>query len=75
MKQIQETRCLLESEWNACCCVCEYQEPIYKHPCNENEYAKGSISEIMGYACRVPGDIGMIFSDRKHSFCEEFERK
>jgi len=74
-KQIQESECMLKSEWKGCCCECEYQSTVYKHPWNINEYAKGSIKEIMGYICKIPYDKGSIFMDRKHSFCEEFKRK
>jgi hypothetical protein len=73
--KIQKGVCLLDTDWKGCCCECEYQTVLHKHPWNKEEYANGSISEIMGYVCHIPGDMGAIFFDRKHSFCEEFVKR
>jgi hypothetical protein len=67
--------CLLESEWKACCCDCKHHVTIYKHPSNKDEYVRGSIMEFLGYICHIGGEDKGIFTDRKHSFCEAFERK
>ena len=69
-----DSECMLEKH-SGCCCDCAYQLTIYKHPDNENEYAKGSIMDIMGYACRLFGESRAVFSDRKHSLCEEYYKK
>ena len=68
-------KCFLESEYKACCCNCEFQIKIMKHPGNKNEYANGSILSVMGYGCNIPGWNGAIFSDREHSMCEEYTKK
>jgi len=41
----------------------------------KNEYAKGSIMELMGYVCNIPGDNEGTFFDKEHSFCEEMTLK
>ena len=69
------SKCFMNTEWNACCCTCQFQHKIMKHPGNDNSYANGSILEIMGYGCTVPGWDGTIFFDREHSMCEEYNPK
>lgn len=34
-----------------------------------------SIMDFLGYVCHINGKNRVIFTDRKHSFCEESERK
>jgi len=68
-------KCFLESEHKMCCCNCTHQIKIMKNPSNENDYANGTISSIMGYGCQVPGWNGTIFMDREHSMCEEYDEK
>jgi len=61
-----------------CCCNCKSQLKVYKHPWNENDYAKGRVSELMGYACDSSGMMPyntVTFSDREHSLCESHEAK
>ena len=67
--------CMMETDWKGCCCACEHQYKVYKHPSNENEYAKGSVLEIMGWICLIRGDKGGTFMDREHSMCEEYTPK
>ena len=60
-----------------CCCLCQSQVVIKKHPWNKGK-AKGSILETMGYGCAV--DIGepernVTFSDSAHGDCEMFEKR
>ena len=70
MKEI----CQLETQWKGCCCDCVYQKEVFKHPWNKNSYAQGSITERMGWICDAP-DMGATFMDRKHSFCEMYEKE
>ena len=58
-----------------CCCECKFQHKVFKHPWNQNEYAKGSILDQMGFICLIPGDRGGTFIDREHSMCEEYTPK
>ena len=55
-----------------CCCNCIHQVKIMKHPLNKGE-AKGSILDTFGYGCNALGDI--LFNDRGHGMCEEYESK
>ena len=71
--QNKETQCLKETDWKGCCCDCKYQHKVYKHPCNQNEFSKGSITELMGYICML-FDNGGIFFEQEHSFCEGYEK-
>lgn len=67
------------------CTQCKYYFSVFKHPWNENEFAKGSISEKMGNACAFDlfnetvnskdEDKRLFFSDREHGTCELFTRK
>lgn len=52
-----------------CCCNCENQVNIHKHPSN-NTIGKGPMSEIMGYGCTMFSD-NIVFSESKHGICEE----
>ena len=67
--------CLLDSQWKGCCCECEYQHHLFKHPWNKNEFTNGSITDQMGFVCLVPFSRGAIFSDREHGFCEEYKQR
>lgn len=62
-----------------CCCLCIHQMPVVKHPWNKNDWAKGSISEKMGYVCLANADPRdehtAMFSDRDHGACELFYHK
>ena len=84
------TECQQE-KWGGCCCSCKYQCSIRKHPWNKADFAKGGMSEPIGYGCTVfyvnhqidklegvqrEGSLGnVIFSDRKHGMCEMYEER
>lgn len=58
----------------ACCCNCQMQRKLMKHPANK-DIGKGPISEEMGYVCITPFDDGSnlgkaIFFDGEHGMCE-----
>lgn len=62
-----------------CCCNCEYQYPLSKHPGNKGIF-QGRVTEVFGYAC-MPLDLYpyATFFDFKHGMCEcwgerKFER-
>ena len=57
-----------------CCCMCQYQEPLYKHPWNKSVLAKGRITEVMGYVCRSL-ELPNIFSESQHGCCELYLKK
>jgi hypothetical protein len=72
----EDDNCLKESDWKGCCCNCKHQVIIYKHPSNRDDYVNGSIMDQLGYLCHIEGDGNRaIFSDRKHSFCEAYEKE
>ena len=52
-----------------CCCTCQHQKPIYRHPGNDWT-GVGEIDEIFGYGCDVFEVI--IFSElaKQHDSCE-----
>lgn len=69
-----------KSEYHGrCCCNCENQRAIVKHPWNDG-VAKGSISNVMGYGCETPEFTieftdnsitpAVIFFDSPHGMCE-----
>lgn len=72
-------RLLNKMKMGECCCKCNRQYTVYKHPWNQG-FAKGPISKIMGYACSMPefnkgrGQKTMIFFNNKHGMCEMFEK-
>lgn len=57
-----------------CCCMCQYQEPVHKHPWNKSELAKGRITEVMGYVCRSL-ELPNIFSESQHGCCELYLKR
>lgn len=61
-----------------CCCNCQNQIELFKHPCNKKN--KGKISETTGmYACivqiEITGDKKGILLENKHGFCELHVKK
>lgn len=65
----------MKPEWHdRCCCNCQHQRVIFKHPWNKGE-AKGSCTEIMGFGCGVEGMQIVIFKDSFHGLCEMHEMR
>ena len=61
-----------------CCCNCQFQIDIHKHPYNSTH--KGSISESTGlYACTafkdLYGEDNVILFENMHGFCELYQNK
>ena len=61
--------CIKGDESGLCCCNCQHQKPIYRHPGNVWT-GVGEIDEIFGYGCTVFNVI--IFSEmaNQHGSCE-----
>jgi hypothetical protein len=61
-----------------CCCNCQYQTPITKHPWNKGE-ANGSILDHFGYACTVFNSMDskepFVFFNSQHGSCEMYTPK
>jgi len=60
---------------NICCCNCAFQIELFKHPWNQHDLFKGSISESTKlYACiglgHGDGKKQAIIFEKKHSVCE-----
>lgn len=65
----------MKPQWHdRCCCNCEYQRWIFKHPWNKGD-GKGSVNDVMGFGCAVEGAPVVIFKDSLHGLCEMHERK
>ncbi len=66
-----EDKC--EHGWHdgSCCCNCENQLELRKHPWNK-DFGKGSISEGCGFVCIAfaSEERSAIFSETKHGMCE-----
>lgn len=59
-----------------CCCNCNYSRPINAHPWNKNYFAKGKVSEIIGYGCTHPEFWPYItFFESMHGMCEVWEER
>ena len=60
-----------------CCCNCQYQTTLFKHPWNKGKL-KGSMKEVSGlYSCNVIFLMGnkhggAVLFDRKHGMCEMY---
>ena len=73
--------CKTLKEWKGCCCECDNQVTIFRHPLSPHGY-KGSVMESNGkYLCLAPelsiGEPvrgGFVFS-KKHGMCEMFHQK
>jgi hypothetical protein len=64
-----------------CCCRCEFQIEIRKHPWNGEPF-KGSIMDVAGWACvgtdMVEGESKLraaTYMDRKHGQCEIYKER
>lgn len=58
-----------------CCCNCDNQKQLMKHPGNVSEWARGKMSESFGYVCMMQFEDGSnegeaYFFDAKHDICE-----
>lgn len=58
-----------------CCCNCQWQKPLVKHPWNKLELFKGRISEQIAWVCTTPELESAIVSEREHSCCEVHDYK
>lgn len=55
----------------SCCCNCRNLSTLGKHPWNTSAFAKGPISEKIGYVCTGDDeDRRATFMDSIHSMCE-----
>ena len=67
--------CSKEERKGRCCCTCNHQRVIMKHPWNKGD-GKGRIAEVMGYGCEPPdfaqdgGKPSLVFFDGEHGMCE-----
>lgn len=69
------------SKHQECCCQCEFQIELRKHPSNQEiGGAKGSVLSIIGWVCDNPElqeenkRVG-IFFDTQHGLCECFKER
>jgi len=73
---MENENCVID-KFKGCCCKCEYNIPLMKHPINLN-IGKGNMSEIMGFACigffSVNERIAHFF-DKEHGMCELYLHK
>ena len=68
------TPCENQIKFGGCCCICKNQFTLHKHPWNKDNYAKGPVTEVMGWVCKTD-ELGACFFDHLHGFCELFKRK
>jgi len=65
----------MKSDWNdECCCNCQHQRVIFKHPWNSGSN-QGSVSDVAGFGCACEGWNVIIFIDNIHGMCEMHEVK
>src|SRR3990167_418163 len=65
----------MKPEWNdRCCCNCQHQRVIFKHPWNSGSN-QGSVSDVAGFGCACEGGNVIIFKDNFHGMCEMHEMK
>ena len=75
---IRPSECQTPTQWGGCCCACAKQIEIVGHPWNENPEMKQSITTVVGYGCGAMAETiptQVIFLDKKHGFCEMFQRR
>lgn len=57
----------------ACCCNCQNQKRLMKHPWN-NVVGKGQCTEQMGFVCVLPDELEenheYIYFESEHGYCE-----
>jgi len=58
-----------------CCGDCSNQVKIMKHPCNEKDFTKGSISERIAYGCALDcfdnnGKNRVVLMESQRGSCE-----
>jgi len=46
-------KCMKSEGHDRCCCNCQNQRVIFKHPWNNGD-GKGRVTDIMGYGCATP---------------------
>ena len=71
----------MKAEWHdKCCCNCQSQGVIFKHPWNKGD-GKGRMTDVMGFGCDSSHDNlyegipAIIFMDARHGICEMHELK
>ena len=71
----------IKPEWHdRCCCNCQSQRVIFKHPWNKGD-GKGRMTDVMGFGCDSSHDNlyegipAIIFMDARHGMCEMHELK
>jgi hypothetical protein len=68
----------MKDGWNdKCCCNCQNQRVILKHPWNKDD-KKGHTTDVVGFGCAAPGHThdgtsAVIFKDVRHGMCEMYE--
>ncbi len=73
--EIEQTQIPHLGSWKegSCCCNCRNLSTLRKHPWNTSEFAKGPVSEKIGYVCTArdeDDDRTATFMDSIHSMCE-----
>lgn len=60
-----------------CCCNCQYQVEIMRHPWNtiSGGRMKGPVTATAGYGCSGVDPKKIIFFEKEHSMCELHEWK
>ena len=56
-----------------CCCNCQHQRPIVRHPWNREVWAKGPITSQLGWGCTTPElypEITLFSLEHAHGMCE-----
>jgi len=74
---MDDKKCYKPDFNNQCCCNCNNQIELRKHPGN-NDFGKGSIMEKCGYVCVAKFDMDEnyktgIFFDSVHGMCEMWQ--
>jgi len=62
---------LKDPKWKQCCCACQYQLPLYSHPCVDGK----SVTHKMGYICLYPEYDRKAILTNKHGLCECYEKR
>ena len=73
---MENNKCVFD-KFNGCCCKCEYNIALMKHPLNTNE-GKGKMSDLFGYACigfHSVGERVAHYFDKEHGMCELFKQQ
>lgn len=59
------------NRYGKCCCTCEHQVRIMKHPWNKIEELKGSMTEVAFYGCNMTEfNKDVVALNSQHGVCE-----